>query len=104
MVCTRVCLTIVKGEAETIWLWSEYKSCVDLFLGNWFFHVPSMDLVGSRVDGGDSSIGIRCNSCLLVGIIAISEFKNLADEDSLGIRRVRTCIKILKCEFLASQI
>ena len=63
-----------------------------------------MDLVGGRVDGGDSSIGVRCNSSLLVGVAAISEFENLADEDSLRIRRVRTCIMRLKCKLLASQI
>lgn len=83
-----LCLTVVEGEADKVGLWSEYKSSIDLFLSNWMFEVPLVNLVGSRVNSGNSSIRIWSDSGLLISVGAISKLENLANEDTFRIRRI----------------
>ena len=88
MVGATLCLTVIEGEADKVGLRSEYKSSIDLFLSNWLFEVPLVNLVGSRVNSGNSSIRIWSDSGLLISVGAISKLENLANEDTFRIRRI----------------
>lgn len=90
MIGTLVCLSVVEWECNTVWHRSECNSCVDLFLRDFFFKVPHVNLVGSWVNWWNTSSGVWCNGGFLVCVLAILELDNLADEYSLGVGGVGT--------------
>lgn len=88
MVSASLGLARVEREADTVRLRSKEQSGVELLLTSILFKVPQMDFVGGSVHGGNASGQVWRNGGLLIGVPAILELKDLADENSLGISRV----------------
>lgn len=62
------------------------------------FQVPHVKLIGLSVDGRDTSASVWCDGSLLICVPSISEFEDLADEDSLGVGGIGTWFIRIACQ------
>ena len=62
------------------------------------FQVPHVKLIGLGVDSGGTSVSVWCDGSLLIRVPSISEFEDLADEDSLGVGGIGTWFINITCQ------
>lgn len=61
-----------------------------LLVADILMQVPVTQLCYCCVDGGHCGVGARSDACFFVCIPCFTDLKNLSNENSLGVGRVRT--------------